>query len=138
LEALAGARPAPVESVRYRRKPIELASENALFEYVARVGLIEARERGRNGELITEVGRIDLGPVSMALVPGEPTPKVGKRIKAQLRVEHPMLIALASDELGYILDPQEFDDPEFAYEVSVSVGRKTAPAIEAALASLSL
>ena len=43
-------------------------------------------------------------------------------------------VALASDELGYILDPSQYDDPEFGYERSVSIGRDTAPALEAALA----
>jgi hypothetical protein len=136
LEAIASAKPAIVEEVRYRRRRVELALDNSLFEYVARVGLVEHRDPGNNGGLITEVGRIELGPATIALVPGEPTPMVGLRIKESLRAQHPMLIALASDELGYILDPAEYDDPKFEYEASVSVGRETAPSLEAALASL--
>jgi hypothetical protein len=116
---------------------VELPLDNALFEYVVRVGLVERREPGKRGGLVTEVGRIELGPASIALVPGEPSPMVGMRIKEQLRAEHPLLIALASDELGYILDPSEYDDPNFEYERSVSVGRETAPTLEAALAGLS-
>lgn len=134
LKAIAAASPVPTDRVRYRRKKVELEMKNALFDYVARVGLVEDREAGKNGGLVTEVGRIDLGPLAIALVPGEPTPKVGLRIKQSLRAEHTMVIALAGDELGYILDPAEFADPEFAYETTVSVGPETAPTLEAALA----
>jgi hypothetical protein len=125
-----------VEHVPYRRAPVELQSDKSLYRYVERVGLVEKRTRGASGGVLTEVGRIDLGPASWALVPGEPTPKVGLRIKAALRREHTSIIALANDELGYILDHEEYDDPEFEYERTVSVGRDTASAIESALAHL--
>ena len=104
-----------------------------------RIGLIEPHERGTKGGFVSEVARIDLGPAQWALVPGEPSPKVGLRIKEMLRARgasHPIVIALGNDELGYVLDPAEFDDPEFSYEASVSVGRETGPSIESALAAL--
>jgi hypothetical protein len=137
LLAMKGTEKVEVRSIRYRRRRIELPSNNALFAYIERVGLVEPRARGKGGGLLTEVGRIDLGPASWALIPGEPTPLVGGRIKARLESSgavHPAIIALANDELGYILDPAQYDDPEFSYEVSVSVGREAAPTIERALA----
>ena len=133
------ARPAQVSQVRYLRQELELPSDNPLFEHIERAGLIEPRPRGEGGGFLTEVGRIELGPAVWALVPGEPSPKVGLRIKAGLRaagVAHPAVIGLGNDELGYILDPQEYEDPEFGYERSVSAGAQTAPRIEAALAQL--
>jgi hypothetical protein len=133
LDSLRRAERVEISSVRYRARTVELPSGNELFRYIERVGLVERRERGVAGGLITEVGRIDFGPACWALVPGEPTPMVGSRIKKRMEekgVAHPALIALANDELGYILDPAQYDDPRFSYEVSVSVGRETAPRIE--------
>lgn len=135
LAALEGVEPIEVERVEYRRTKVELPVENSLFEYVENAGLVEHRARGEHGGLVTEVGRIDLGPASFAMIPGEPTPKVGLRVKQQLGVQHPLVMALASDELGYILDPAEYDDDNFAYERSVSVGRETATKLESALAA---
>lgn len=135
-EALGAARRVEVREIRYRRAPVELPVENELFRYVQRVGLVEPHRPGPAGGLMTEVGRIDLGPASWALMPGEPTPMVGLRVKAALGVEHPALIALANDELGYLLDPAQAADPEFEYEVSMSVGPQTAPRLEAALRAL--
>lgn len=139
LDALERAEPLAVKEVRYRRRAVELASDNALFEYIERVGLVERRARGKGGGILSEVGRLDLGPGSWVFVPGEPTPAVGGRIKARLSdlgVAHPAVIGLGNDELGYILDPAEYVDPRFSYEVSVSMARDTAPAIEAAIAAL--
>lgn len=139
LTALAGAKRHDVEEVRYHRASVELPPDNELFRYVERVGLVEARARGPGGGFITEVGRIDLGPASLALVPGEPTPKVGLRIKDALRAqgaEHPIVVGLGNDELGYVLDPAQWDTPSFDYERTVSAGRDTAPRLEAALAAL--
>jgi hypothetical protein len=139
LEAIASAERADVQRIRVAKAEVELLTDNDLFVTLERIGLVEPHRRGENGGFLTEVGRVDFGPASFALVPGEPTPKVGLRIAEMLAskgVRHPTVIALANDELGYILDPAEFDDPEFSYEVTVSVGRDTAPTIERALASL--
>jgi hypothetical protein len=136
LRALDAAKPAEVRRIGFKRATVELATNNELFQLLERIGLIEPHRRGSKHGFLTEVARIDLGPARWALVPGEPTPKVGLRIKEALGVEHPVVIGLGNDELGYLLDPAEFDDPEFAYEVSVSVGRDAATTIEAALASL--
>lgn len=136
LEAVKDAVPAATDTVRYTRCPVEVQTDNELFVTMERIGLVEPHQRSSRGGYLTEVGRIDLGPAAWALVPGEPTPKVGLRIKEQLSVdgaEYPAVIALANDELGYLLDPVQYDDPEFSYEVSVSVGRDAATVIEEAL-----
>ncbi len=139
LHAIESAIPFDVREIGWRSTPIELANTNEMFPVLERIGLIEPHQRGNQGGFVTEVGRIDLGPAKWAIVPGEATPMVGLRIKEMLKqrgATHPAVIGLGNDELGYILDPSQYDDPEFAYEVSVSVGRDTAATIEAALASL--
>lgn len=137
--ALTDAKAEPIDRIGYQRAEVELPSENPLYAYVERVGLIESRQLGRTGRFLTEVGRIDLGPHSWALLPGEPTPQVGFLIKDTLLRAgrtHPAVISLANDELGYLLDPSEFDDPLYAYEATVSPGREAALRLSAALASL--
>ncbi len=136
VQALEGAQPQRVAKVQYRREAVELPNSNPLFEHIEEVGLIEPRPRGPAGGFQTEVGVIELGPATWAMVPGEPSPQVGLRIKAMLKargVVRPSVIALGNDELGYILDPKEYEDPNFAYERSVSAGPQTAPLIESAL-----
>lgn len=137
--ALTESKVEPVDRINYLRAEVELPSENPLYAYVERVGLIESRQLGDTGRFLTEVGRVDLGPASWALVPGEPTPQVGLRIKdalLQAGRTHPAVISLANDELGYLLAPSEYDDPLFSYEASVSPGREAALRLSAALASL--
>jgi hypothetical protein len=89
---------------------------------------------------LSEVGRLDIGPASFALVPGEPTPLVGRAAEALLTARGARFsrtIGLANDELGYLLDPaKQYDDPEFAYEVSMSVGREAVPTLLEALQQL--
>jgi hypothetical protein len=139
IAAIERAERADVRSIRWASRTVELAGENELFETLERIGLIEPHQRGTKGGILTEVARVDLGPAAWAIVPGEPSPRIGLRIKEVLSARgasHPAVIALGNDELGYILDPSEYDDPKFAYEVSVSVGRETAPAIEAALRAI--
>ncbi|MFO0723313.1 MAG: hypothetical protein U1E65_06000 [Myxococcota bacterium] len=140
-QALRDAEEIEVQRVRYRRSVLEVPTTNALFRWLELQGIVEPRPRGPRGEgLISEVGRIDLGPASFALVPGEATPFVGGEAEALLRrrgARFPRVIGLANDELGYLLDPaKQFDDPEFNYEVSMSVGREAVPSLLEALGRL--
>lgn len=140
-EALRTARPLPAESVRLVRKAVEIPATNALFAWLETQGIVEPRPRGPSGALITEIGRLELGrDLALALAPGEPTPQVGAALEAQLKARgfaHARVVGLADDELGYLLDPaSQYDDPEFAYEVSMSAGRDVVPALLAAFAAL--
>lgn len=137
--ALAQAQVVEVERVDYQRAEVVLPTTNALYRYVERVGLIETRGLEAAGHFTTEVGWIALGPAAWALLPGEPTPMVGLRIKEAMRVRgvrHPAVLGLANDELGYLLDPAEYDDPKFGYESTVSPGREAASLLEQALQGL--
>lgn len=138
-EALAAARPIPARPVRLRQAIVDVPTTNDLFAMIERIGLVEPRPRGKAG-LITEVGRLDVGGLSFALLPGEPTPLIGARAQQILLAsgaEQAAVIGLASDELGYLLDPEaQFDNPEFDYEASMSPGRGAAPVLLEALRNL--
>lgn len=125
--------------VAYARAEVELAGDNDLYRFLERTGLVEARARGPGGGLMSEVGRLSVGPVALGVMPGEPTPRVGRQVQEILRragYDFTGVVGLGNDELGYLLDPAQFDDPEFAYEVSVSPGRGAAPALTAALSRI--
>ena len=49
---------------------------------------------------------------------------------------HGLLLGLAIDELGYILPTEQYDDREYRYERSMSLGRGTADALVAAQRAL--
>jgi hypothetical protein len=138
LRLLSSAPDAEVGAIGCVRKEVELAASNELFLTIERLGLVEPRRRGDRG-MWTEVGRLDLGPASFALLPGEPTPRVGAAAEAVIAGQGARktgVIGLANDELGYLLDREQFEDPEFSYEVTMSVGPDAAAEVLAALAAL--
>ena len=125
--------------VAYASAEVELSVDNPLYGSLERTGLVEARPRGPAGGIMTEVGRLSVGPLAFGVMPGEPTPRVGRQVQEILRrsgARWTGVVGLGNDELGYLLDPAQFDDPEFGYEVSVSPGRGAAPALTAALSEI--
>ncbi len=136
--AIEGVKARPVEAVGYVGRPVELGQDNPLYGFLERTGLVETRPHGPQGGLMTEVGRLDLGPLALGVMPGEPTPAVGRMVQDKLRpAEFAGVIGLGNDELGYLLTKAQFDDPDFAYEVSVSPGRGSVDLLMAALDDIS-
>ncbi len=139
-DALRNARALAPERVRLVRREVEIPATNTLFAWLETQGIVEPRPRGPSGALVTEIGRLELGALALALVPGEATPAVGAQIEAQVRARGfavARVVGLAGDELGYLLDPaSQYDHPEFAYEVSMSAGREVVPALVAAFGDL--
>lgn len=137
--AIEGLEAKPVDAVSYNGAAVELGQDNPLYGFLERTGLVETRMHGPQGGLMTEVGRLDLGPLAFGVMPGEPTPAVGRRLQEALRVagaQFQGVLGLGNDELGYLLTKAQFDDPGFAYEVSVSPGRGAVDVLMTALARL--
>ena len=137
-EAIAAVPARPVATVGYWAQPIELASGNAMYRYIERRGLIEARARGPRGGWLTEAGCLVMGPMHLAVMPGEPTPAAGRMMQETLGAggaQFAGVVGLGNDELGYLLTPTQFDEPGFSYEVSVSPGREAVPLLRASLES---
>ena len=57
-------------------------------------------------------------------MPGEPLPKVGLKVKEMLRKPFKMFIGLGDDEIGYVIDPEDWKEGK--YEESMSLGPDTA------------
>jgi len=62
--------------------------------------------------------------VQIVTLPGEPLPKVGLKVKSLLRSPYKLLIGLGNDEIGYIIDKEDWNAEK--YEESMSLGPLTA------------
>ena len=76
------------------------------------------------------------GDVEALTAPGEMLPELGHRIRGLMRAPHGLLLGLAIDEMGYIVPTEQFDDREYRYERSMSLGRGTADHLVAAYEAL--
>lgn len=101
--------------------------------------------RGKNGLLETEVNLVRIGGLWFATVPGELLPKLGMRLKAQMKAAGAQVagvIGLANDEVGYILPAEDFKFPSNPfkpgkhYEETNSIGKGIAPAVMDGISSM--
>ena len=70
----------------------------------------------------TVVRLIQIGEARIATYPGEVLPKLGFQVKSAMDAKYRFIFGLADDELGYILDDQDFGREPYEYESSMSVG----------------
>ncbi|HIA70468.1 TPA: hypothetical protein EYN98_31380 [Candidatus Poribacteria bacterium] len=70
----------------------------------------------------TVVRLIQIGEAQIATYPGEVLSKLGFQIKSAMDAKYRFIFGLADDELGYILDDQDFGREPYEYESSMSVG----------------
>lgn len=138
IEALEGAQSARVERIRLKKRDVTLPLENAGFQGLIAAKVLDGEPAGRAGspELTTEVWRLDLGPITWITIPGEILPRPALDLKSKMPGRWPMVVALGNDELGYILDPADFDRELYKYEKSMSVGKRTWPLLREAAEEL--
>ena len=144
VKALGEADSAEVEEIGLRRQGIRARLTNPLYKLAF---LFETLPDARNqrGEIESEVNLVKIGGLWLAAVPGELLPKLGLRLKAQMKAAGAQVagvIGLANDELGYILPVEDFKyplnpfRPGRNYEETNSIGKGIAPAVMDGLASL--
>jgi len=138
VKALEKAKPVRVDAIRLRQKTVELPLQNDQFKLLlaAKVLDTEVRQGSSGYDFTTEVWRVDLGPVTWITIPGEILPRPALSLKKRMPGRFPMVVAVANDELGYILDPDDFGKDRYKYERSMSVGKETWPRLEAAAREL--
>jgi hypothetical protein len=134
LRALIGRQPAPIARLSVQSRALPIPLENAAFRTAVAAGLLKGTLT--EGALKTEVTRLDLGDLTLVTVPGELLPRPGLALRERIPATHRMIVGLGNDELGYILDPDDFDRDLYRYERSMSVGRQAWPRIEQALSLL--
>lgn len=131
LTATRAAQPLGGEGLFVRRRIFSVPIENERFQMAATTGVIPLPWDTKSGKIETEVNLLRLGHVTMATIPGELLPQLGFLLADAIRETGavPFLLGLANDELGYILPEEDFDDPLYRYESSVSVGRTIGSAV---------
>lgn len=130
-QALAAAAPLPVDAIEVRRRDVFLPMESLGFR-LGRLTTVLQREL-YSGAARSTVGWLRIGGFEALAVPGEMEPALAERLRAQLQRPDLVLFGLCDDEVGYLLRQQEADDPEYAYERSMSAcpsaGERVAAAI---------
>lgn len=145
LKALEGAAIShPPSAISIQKKEVSVKLTNILFKFAfARKLLPDARDK--RGCITTEVNLLKIGPLWFATIPGELLPKLGMKLKAEMRkagAEVAGIISLANDELGYILPKEEFRyplnplKPGKHYEETMSIGKEMGPTVMQAVREL--
>ena len=121
--------------IRLARRDVEIPVEGFLFTMLGRMGVIRDADRvtAEDRLLTTEVYAVGLGPATIVTVPGEIFPVIGFEIKEQIYAPFRFVFGLASDELGYMMNPDQFDDDTYRYERRVSLGRMTGAVVRDAV-----
>lgn len=125
VAATADAQPTAAAPIRIQRRDVKLPLENNGFKLLLGAKILDGESV--DGMIPTEVWRVDVGSLTWITIPGEILPKPALALKSKMPGRHPLVIALGNDELGYILDPEDYDAKRYAYEKSMSVGKETWP-----------
>lgn len=127
---LAGAELQSDPALRHAARTVRLPNANWRFRLFQRLGWLPARTH--EGCVENDVHWLRVGDVEGVSAPGEVAPEVGARMRERMRARHRLILGLCDDEVGYVLEPGMFDDPEYRYEATVSLGRDTARVLLAA------
>ena len=120
------------ENVRlnHQSRKINLPLQNPQFLSAIKSGLLPkemavslANDPHNNTIVIPTVVRlIQIGEAQIATYPGEVLPKLGFQVKSAMDAKYQFIFSLADDELGYILDDEDFNQEPYEYESSMSIG----------------
>jgi hypothetical protein len=135
VAAIEGDHVEKVEAIHLARKAVDLPLANLNFKAFSKARILDTDPKSED-TFQTEVWRVDLGPATWITIPGEILPNPALAVKAKIPGKYPMVVALANDELGYILDPEDFDKDLYKYEKSMSVGKETWPKLLEAVSAL--
>lgn len=113
--------------LRFASMEFCLPNHNRRFEWGRRLGLL--KREIPDGNIHTEMAAACIGGFRLLTVPGEASPELGQALYRVQRQGHRMLLCLGLDELGYLLPSEFFDNPEYKYEQSMSVGPHAAPVL---------
>jgi hypothetical protein len=122
LQAAAAAKPLAGTAIAVRRTDVRYPISTDMFRLIHKLKLPLMERSLARGVLESEVDVAQLGALTMAAVPGEPSPDVGFRLRDLLKGEHRIVLALGNDEVGYLLTPAQFKDKRYEYEAGVSPG----------------
>jgi hypothetical protein len=121
-QAIGGMQEIARPTLRLYSKRFELPIRaGGLTDLAITLRLLEPRPL-RDDHLTTESALVDLGPLQLVTIPGEPTPEAGRAFARELTAPYKMIVTLGMDELAYFLTERQWNDPRFEYERSTGVG----------------
>jgi len=110
----------PDAPLRIARTVELLENKNWRFRLGSRLGVFN-RDLNDRGGVETEMNLIEVGPLRVLTIPGEPLPELGHRLAEVLDAPYPMIMALGNDELGYILPEDLLGVREYGYERTMTL-----------------
>lgn len=121
-------------SIVHKQSLVLFPVENRIYKILQNSGMVE-REVFEGLIVSTEVNLIEIGSAQFVTFPSEVYPKQGLNIRARQK-PNSFQIALADDEMGYVLYPEDYGTERYSYESSLCPGPQLAVEIEKALVEL--
>ena len=124
-DALTDSKPIQIDAIDIQNHPVHLPADgNRFYSFIHDLGLVEKRDTSKG--LVSQVNLGKIGPVSFVGLPGEASPELAQEILSRVPGEMQLMFGLTNDELGYLMPPEFFFDPRYAYERTRSPGRQAA------------
>jgi hypothetical protein len=105
---------------------VKIPVENEHLLQAMRAGIIPAYKGQKSAEVTADIAVMWLGPSVWMTMPGEPLPAVGLAARALTDADYKFVVGLANSEFGYILNKEAWGQKAYEYEMSMSMGPKTA------------
>ena len=107
---------------RFRRSVFSVPLKNNLFWWAWRLGVIK-RPDYAEGNITTAVSYLQIGELGIVFLPGETPPQLALALRETLKTKHSfvMVVSLADDELGYLLNRVQAQNPLYEYEQTMCV-----------------
>lgn len=117
------------DTMWYKKKTFRFALESTSLSLAHRLGIVK-RPDAVDGELTTEISFLKFGNFCAAFLPGETTPQLSFKLRKKFsNCQRLMMVSLANDELGYLLDAQQSSNYLYAYEQIVCANPQMAEII---------
>ncbi|MCB1154306.1 hypothetical protein KDL45_11705 [bacterium] len=89
---------------------------NSLYRFGSHVGILDLPVPKVGDSFTAPFTAATLGPIRLGTVPGEITPVFGNQIRDILGGDAQIIVGLAQEYTGYIITPEQYDDPRYSYE----------------------
>ena len=126
--------------IRFRllTKEVAIPVEGAIFKLAGAAGIMRDADRVKPDELLlrTDVSVLDLGPATIATIPGEAFPAIGFAVKNRMTAPYRFVFNLTGDEVGYLMTPEQYRDETYKYERSVCLGPRAGAIVQGAVFDL--
>jgi hypothetical protein len=112
--------------IEHLRAPVEFDMESDAFKIAFKMKLLTRDADMIKRKLVSEVHVMRIGELAFVTAPGEIFPSLGKAAReaaAAKGAKALMIVGLAPEELAYMMTPEEFVNPVFAYDAEMSLGK---------------